>query len=155
MADSIERLSFELTTAALAEQERMLSGLRACAGMILGASSVAGSLLAARASNGAFSVWSVLATIAFGSSVAGAILVLLPRGLVFAFGGDTLLANDGAPDTVDVAEAYRAAAGWIELRVQENRGKLNRIAHWLTVSCAMLAAEVILWTLSVATKLGQ
>jgi hypothetical protein len=155
MADSIERLSFELTTAALGEQERMLSGLRACAGMILGASSVAGSFLAARAGNGAFNIWSVLATVAFGSCIASAILVLLPRGLVFAFGGDTLLANGDPPEAGDIAEAYRAAALWIERHVQANRRKLNRIGHWLTISCAMLAAEVILWALSVATKLGQ
>jgi hypothetical protein len=31
MADSIEQLGFELISGALSEQERMLSGLRACA----------------------------------------------------------------------------------------------------------------------------
>ncbi|HEX3432942.1 MAG TPA: hypothetical protein VHT25_02655 [Solirubrobacteraceae bacterium] len=149
MADSIERLAFELISGALNEQERILSGLRACAGMILGASSVAGSFLASGAGKGALSIWSLLATVAFGSCVASTIVVLLPRGLVFAFGGDTLLADGDPLDARDVCEAYRAAGRWIEPHVQENRRKLNRIGHWLTLSCAMLAAEVILWTLSV------
>jgi hypothetical protein len=118
MANSIEQLSFELTSEALSGQERMLSGLRACAGMILSASSIAGSFLAARVGNGALGVCGVLATISFGACVASAIWVLLPRGLAFAFGGDTLLASGDQREGEDVVEAYRAAGGWIEGRVK-------------------------------------
>jgi hypothetical protein len=49
MAPSIEQISFELTASALAEQERALSALRACAGTVLGSASIAGSFLGARA----------------------------------------------------------------------------------------------------------
>ena len=48
MAESIEQLSFELTANALAEQERALSGLRARAGTVLAAASIAGSFLGAK-----------------------------------------------------------------------------------------------------------
>jgi hypothetical protein len=66
-------------------------------------------------------------------------------------GGDTLLASWDQREGRDIAEAYRAAGGWIEGRVKKNRQKLDRIGHWLTLSCAMLAVEVILWTISVAS----
>jgi hypothetical protein len=49
MAPSIEQISFELTASALAEQERALSALRACAGTVLGSASIAGSFLGTRA----------------------------------------------------------------------------------------------------------
>jgi hypothetical protein len=43
VAQSIEQLSYELTAKVLTEQEHALSGLRAGAGTVLGASSIAGS----------------------------------------------------------------------------------------------------------------
>jgi hypothetical protein len=43
MTESIERLSYELTAGALAEQERTIASLRACAGTVLASASVAGS----------------------------------------------------------------------------------------------------------------
>jgi hypothetical protein len=52
VAQSIEQLSFELTAGALAEQERALSTLRARAGTILAAASVAGAFLGAKTSHG-------------------------------------------------------------------------------------------------------
>jgi hypothetical protein len=76
--DSIERLSFELTSAALAEQERMLSGLRARTGTVLAAASIAGSLLAARAGHdGSLNVWGVLALVAFTLCVLLAVEIVL------------------------------------------------------------------------------
>ncbi len=151
MAESIEQLSFELTANALAEQQRTLSGMRAGAGTVLGAASIAGSFLGARVGRGALGVWAILATISFALCVGSAIWVLLPRELVLAFGGDELLADNDRRRTGDIAEAYRAAGGWMKPRLQANRGKLDRLADWLTVSCVLLAIEVIMWTISITS----
>jgi hypothetical protein len=113
IAASIEQLSFEISTAAVAEQERSLSGLRARAGTVLAAASIAGSFLGAETSHGKLGTWGVLVVVAFAVCLASSIWVLLPHKLVFAFRGDALLAESGRRDVADVREAYRAVSGWI------------------------------------------
>jgi len=49
-----------------------------------------------------------------------------------------------------VAEAYRAAGIWIEPHLETNGDKIATLSTWLAVSCALLAAEVILWTVNLA-----
>jgi hypothetical protein len=148
MADSIERLSFELTTAALAEQERAVSSLRMCAGTILGAASIAGSFLGAGVSGRSLDLWAVLATISFALCFASAIWVLVPRDLYLAFGGRQLMADGDRAQALDVSEGYRATCRWIEPQLELNRRALDRMAEWLTASCVLLAAEIVLWTIS-------
>jgi hypothetical protein len=46
-------------------------------------------------------------------------------------------------------EAYRATGAWIDPLVQANRVKITAPAECLTASCALLALEVILWTVNV------
>jgi hypothetical protein len=150
MADSIEQLGFELTTAALAEQERALARLKTCAGTVLGASSVAGSYLGASMSNGSLNPWTILALVSFVFCFGCAVWVLLPHYLVFAVGGQELLADSDSREVRDVTEAYRAAARWIEPLLQVNREKVARLSGWLTLSCGLLGAEVVLWTVSLA-----
>jgi len=149
VAESIEQLSFELTTSALAEQERELSGLRARASTMLAAASIAGSFLGARTSHGSLDAWDVLAMISFVLCVGSAIWVLLPHELVFAFRGEELLAESDHRGVSSVIDAYRTAGIWIEPHLKSNRNKIASLSSWLTTGCALLAAEVILWTLSV------
>jgi hypothetical protein len=108
MGESIERLSYELTASALAEQERTIAGLRACAGTVLGAASVAGSLLGATASRGVLDLWGLFALNSFVLCVANAVWVLMPHQLVVALSGEELLGDSDRHDRVDVGEAYRA-----------------------------------------------
>jgi len=82
------------------------------------------------------------------SCLASAIWILLPHELVFAFHGQALLAESDHRGVHDVAEAYRAAGIWIEQHLDTNRDKIAGLSGWLAVSCALLAAEVVLWTIS-------
>jgi len=148
MAASIEQLSFELTASALAEQERTLSGLRARAGTVLAAASIAGSFLSTKTGHGSLGVWGVLAMVSFALSLGCAIWILLPHALVFAFRGETLLAETDRHDTQAVTEAYRTAGSWIEPLLAANGDKIAELSNWLTASCALLIAEVILWTIT-------
>ena len=148
MAESIEQFSFELTASALAEQERTLKGLRARAGTVLAAASIAGSFFGAKTSHGSIDVWGAVGIIAFALSVGSAIWVLLPHTFVFAFRGATLLAESDHRGVSNVTEAYRTAGIWIEPHLDVNGSKIAGLSSWLAVSCTLLAAEVILWTLS-------
>lgn len=148
MATSIEQLSFELTTNALGEQERALSDLRARAGTILAAASIAGSFFGAKTIHGSLGLLGALAMVSFALSVASAIWVLLPHEFVFAFRGEAMLAESDHRGVTDVAEAYRAAGIWIEPHVDVNSVKLADLSSWVALSCGLLAIEVILWTLS-------
>lgn len=150
MAESIEQLSFELTANALSELERALSGLRTCAGTVLGAASVAGSFLGARASHGSLELQAILAMVSFAMCVGCAIWVLLPHDFALAGGGEELLAASDDRDVHEVIEAYRTVGGWLEPHLQANRRTVARLSNWLSVSCVLLSIEVALWTLSLA-----
>jgi hypothetical protein len=148
VAESIEQLSFELTANALARQEHALAGLRARAGTVLAAASVAGSFFGAKTNHGSLGVWGALGMIAFGLSVGSAIWILLPHELVFSFRGRSLLAESDHRGVSNVTEAYRTASVWVEPHLENNRRKLASLSDCLATSCALLVAEVILWTLS-------
>ncbi|HUA49472.1 MAG TPA: hypothetical protein VMA77_29830 [Solirubrobacteraceae bacterium] len=151
MAASIEELSFQLTAEALAEQERAVNALRTRAGTVIAAASISGSFLGAKVNHGSLDAWAILALLAFVLCLGCAIWVLLPHELVFAFRGEALLAVSDHEGVEDVTEAYRAAGIWIEPFLDANREKIGSLSTWFTASCAMLAIEVILWTLSVAS----
>jgi hypothetical protein len=148
VADSIEQLSFELTASALAEQERTLSGLRASAGTVLAAASIAGSFFGAETSHSRLDAWGISAMIAFALCVGSAIWVLLPRQLVFALRGRALLADSDHLGVSSVTEAYRSAGIWVEPYLQTNRRKMASLSDSLVTSCTFLVAEIMLWTLS-------
>jgi hypothetical protein len=76
--------------------------------------------------------------------------VLLPHQLVFAFRGQTLLAASDREGIDDVSEAYRAAGISIEPMLESNRDRIADLSDRFTISCALLTAEVILWTISLA-----
>jgi hypothetical protein len=62
VADSIEQLAYELSLNTLSEQERSVSGLRARAGTVLAAASIAGSFLGTRTTGHALGSWSIFGT---------------------------------------------------------------------------------------------
>jgi hypothetical protein len=151
MTDSIERLSFELTLGAVAEQERAVTGLRSCAGTVLGAASIAGSFLGARLGGRSLDAWGALATVSFALCFGSAIWVLVPRDLGLSFRGQGLTADGETEPGVDLAEGYRAACRWIESQLELNGRKIDRLSGWLTISCGLLATEILLWTISLTS----
>jgi hypothetical protein len=147
VAESIEQLSFELTANALAEQERALSGLRTRAGTVLAAASIAGSFLGAKVSHGSLDTWGILAMISFASCLASAIWILLPTSL-------------SSPSTEGAACRERSSGGARCDGGIPRCGDLDRAApgpqprqdrrtlRLAGCECALLAVEVILWTIS-------
>jgi hypothetical protein len=115
---------------------------------VVASASISGSFLGARSGHTTLDLWAVLALVAFVLCPASAIWVLLPHKMVFAFRGEALLAESDKLGVKDVTEAYRGAGRWIEPNLDANRDALGSLSAWLTVSCTLLAVEVILWTVS-------
>jgi len=150
VAATIEQFSYELTANALAEQERAVAALRTRAGTILATASIAGSFLSTKAGHGSLDGWAIAALITFALCLASAVWVLLPHRFVFAV-RVRRFSRRPITSVCDVAQAYRAAGIWIEPHLDRNRNKLSRMSGWFTVSCVLLAAEVVLWTLSITS----
>jgi hypothetical protein len=77
-----------------------------------------------------------------------AVRVLMPHPFVFAFRGASVLR---AASSAEVAEVYRAVEAWIEPQLNTNRQRITLLEEWLTASCLLLAIEVFLWTVAVAS----
>jgi hypothetical protein len=148
MGDSIERLSFELSTRALAEQERMLTGMRATAGTLIAAASVAASLRTPSTAH--VSLGSVIALAACALSVACAVWVLLPHTLTFAVAVGDLRLDHHRGSPCGVARAHLVASLWTELEVRANGPMLARIALSLSLGCVFLLIEIVSLILAAA-----
>jgi hypothetical protein len=150
MAASIEELSYELTAGALAEQERALNALRTRAGTIVAAGVHLGIVPRRKGQQ-----WHLRR---MGDPCADRIRHV-PR--VRDLGAASSLARICLPRR-GVARDERSGgrrgrrAGissgriWIEPSLDTNRDKIGELSSWFTASCILLAAEVILWTISVA-----
>jgi hypothetical protein len=114
------------------------------------AASISGSFLGAGVSHGSLDAWAVLGLVSFVLCLGCGLWVLLPHSLVFAFRGEALLGISDQEGVEDVAQAFRAAGIWIEPYLDANRQKIADLSSWFTVSCVLLAVEVIFWTISVA-----
>jgi hypothetical protein len=150
MSKSIEQLSLELMWRSLDEQERHLSSLRSGAGTVLGAASIAASLLATHIGGRPLNVWVVPAMIAYVLCLASAIWVLLPRDLVVSFSGTELIA-DGDDAVADISEAYRATVRWSKPCLTHNRRTIDRLADWFTLTCLLLAVEIVSCVISLTS----
>ncbi len=149
MGDSIERLSYELSANALAEQERALAGLRGRAATVLGTASVCGSLASSRAMHGGLELPVALAMLAFVLALLSSLWVLLPHELAFAARGGDIFDATKPVDGTDLGEVYRDTAAWIDECVLANQTTLRQLALWLTVSCLLLSVEIVLFGIGV------
>jgi hypothetical protein len=151
MAVSIEEPSYQPTADALAEQERSLSGLRTRAGTVLAAASISGSFLGAKANHGSLDVFAALALGAFVLCLARAIWILLPHHLVFAFRAETRCSRERPPGACMTSLRPIAPLGSGSSPSSTRTATESRLCPtWFTISGALLALEVILWTVSVA-----
>ncbi len=86
-------------------------------------------------------------TVSFVLCLGSSIWVLLPHEFVFAFGGREFR-QEVDHGMRDVADAYRVVVRWMEPALRANRSELAKLTSWLTLSCLLLAIEIILWTTS-------
>lgn len=139
----LERIAFESAVRALDKQEKVLEELRARTGILLGASSLAASLLGATALEPDHSLGLVLlALAAFVTSLGASLYVLLPReGFVFSLNGPELY-EQLFEFRNDVAEIHRRLAYELYRRWNANDDLLAPVRSAFRVAAYTLALEV-------------
>lgn len=150
-AGSIEELSYDVTSGALAEQERALAALRVRAGTVIAAASVSSSFLATKAADGSIDLWGWLALGLFVCCLGSSLAVLLPYEFDFGFSGQVLLGESDQRGVDDVEQGYRALTLWLEPSLTKNRDRIELLSRWFALSCVLLAAEVVIWVISIAS----
>lgn len=150
MSPQIADLAYDAALRGLAQQEGSLNELRARAGTLLAASSIATSFIGGRGlDHGGFSAWSVLALAALISSLVASICVLVPRdGLVFALSVPVVFETLYG---LEPAEARRRLAYWIQGYRGENQPIIRRVTRAYRLASVATVLSVILWILDLAT----
>lgn len=128
-----------------------MSALRARASTLLAAASVAGSFFGAKTTHGALGGWGISAMICFAFCAVSAIWVILPHPFAFAFRGMNVVAGQDFGDTDDLPGAYRSATVWMQAIQRVNQNTIGGMSNCLTLACVLLAAEIILWTVSLTS----
>lgn len=127
--------------------------LRSRAATILAAASIAGSFLAGQAATRhQLGVLGVLAVAAYLVCVAATLYVLLPHELVLEFSGRVALEQAEQADA-ELDELQQAVAVWLDSFHEANRPVLERLGRGYALACLALGAEIVLWTLSFASRL--
>ena len=99
---------------------------------------------------GSLDAFAVLALLSFVACLASSIIILWRHALVFAYNGAPLLAVADELGDDDVRHAYRVANVWMQPDLNRNGTTIANLSSWFSASCVTLAAEVLLWTVSIA-----
>jgi hypothetical protein len=140
----LEKLAYDSALRALDKQERLVEELRARAGIVLAASSLAVSFLGGRGFGGPGAVvLGSVALLSFVVSVGATVIVLLPsRDFSFSPSASDLIANL-SEFREDQRELLRRAADVLDRLWERNDAAVYGLARWLSIAATALAIEVI------------
>jgi hypothetical protein len=149
MAGELEQLAYDLARDALTQQDKTLDELRARTGTLLAAASLVASFVGARAVDRRGFDWlNVLALLAFTLSALLSVYVLFPRGgIQRSLSGPTVY-EDFVDSDIDLPEAHRRLAYWIQEAYSRNQRSVNRLFLAFQAACLTLAAEVGLFVIA-------
>jgi hypothetical protein len=137
----LEKLAYESALRALDKQERLVEELRARTGLILAASTVAGSLLGHGFDGPGSGGLTILVVACFVVSVSAAIFILLPRDdLMFSVRGIQLY--EGLVDSRDTVESLLRAAAGLDRLWLVNEAATRLLTRAFSVAATALAIEV-------------
>jgi hypothetical protein len=142
------KLALDLSRSAVKDQASRLSDLRTRAGTLLAAASIAGSF--SGVTHGALDVVAAAALVAYVTSVAACIYVLMPHRLSTEFRGGVLLNAIREVEATD-DEAHEAVVQWLENVRDNNAIKLDDLTRWYAAAAIALGVEVVLWIVALAT----
>jgi hypothetical protein len=136
-------IAFDAATRALDKQERVLEELRSRTGVLLAASSLAAAFLGRPALDDTRDVLAVIALLAFATSIAASVYVLLPKStFYFALSGRYVFENLYAYRD-DTAEIYRRLVYDMQRFWDSNDNMMRRLLLAFRVAAAALAVEVV------------
>lgn len=135
---------------ALSEQHRVIDSFRTRAGLLLSSAAVTTSFLAAQALHGGeTSAIAWLALFAFASVATLSLAILWPRRWDFGARSGELIESNETRATP--AELYRSLTAHLDRSHEENRDSLDHLALQFELASSLLAVEVILWIVALAT----
>jgi hypothetical protein len=145
-------LAYDEIVRRISGQMQVLAGLRARAGTLFGAASLATSFLSGVAAKGGSlglgaPGWAAVALFALATAIT-LLMFLSHGGLSFTIQrqeNEELLAI--APTEMTVADTYRAFARRLEFHYAENARRMKWYFHGMWVLCLVVGAELLLWTL--------
>jgi hypothetical protein len=150
---TVHEIAYAEAVRAMSEQVGVIDSFRARAGLLLSSAAVTTSFLASQALRGGETravAW--LALLAFGGVATLSLAILWPRRWEFTVRSGALSrADDGAERAVTPAELYRSMSSHLDRSQEENRGTLNNLALLFELASSLLAIEVILWIVAIAT----
>jgi hypothetical protein len=147
------RLAYDEVVRALSQQAAVLEGLRARAGVLLSAASVATSFLGGTAlQRGGLSPFAWAAVLAFVAHAASLLVVVWPRDEpVGAVSAARFIAEYVENPERNDAESVRNLALYLERGYVARQAIADRLAGSLRLAALLLAGEVALWVLSIAS----
>jgi len=149
--ENLEELAYNLSLRALAQQEAVLSELRARAGALLTATAVVTSFLGGRALDQ--QTHRALAIAGFVLAIASLLLsvyVLAPKAdLDFALSGPAVYEHFAERST-DLYEAKRTLAYWNQGAYDANQQVVDALIRWFRRAIGALVLAVAFWSLGLA-----
>ena len=143
MPTDLATIAFEAATRALDKQERVLEELRSRTGVLLAASSLAAAFLGRPALDDTRDVLAVVALLAFATSIAASVYVLLPKStFYFALSGQYVFENLYAYRD-NTAEIYRRLVYDMQRFWDNNDVVMRRHLLAFRFAAAALAVEVV------------
>jgi hypothetical protein len=152
----LAQLSYEAAVRSLDLQERAVEQLRARTATLLAATSLVASFLGAQAIQraGGLGMVTALALISLICSVGLCIYILLPkRGYAFGMTGPEMyeLAFSVADDDEEVR---RRLVYWLHECWTGNEDEIEELDRYYVGAAAMLMAQLVLWTVTLATTMS-
>jgi Na+/H+-dicarboxylate symporter len=154
-----ERIVYEESVRAVAQQRDLLDGLRGRAGTLLAATSVATAFLSAQALRDATALGSLgwSAVVLFCVVVLLTLAILIPWNWTFAHHPHSLigvhLESENPPpgwQPSTLSEVYRNISYWNGVHYTENGRKLQVMFVLFALACGALAAEIVIWLILLA-----
>lgn len=148
------KLAYEEAVRGLAHQQSRLDDFRARAGIVLSAAAIATSLLGGQALDRASpSLWTWLALACFVGVGGFTLMLLWPQTWMFTAVPRRIIATYiEATDPLPVPRIHRDLALHMEDSYVSNEIGLERLVLRFRLALALLALEVVAWTIEIATR---
>ena len=150
---TVYEIAYAEAVRALSEQHGVIDSLRTRAGLLLSSAAVTTSFLAGQAiHDGRVGVFAWLALLDFTVVAALVIATLQPRRWELrTYPEETITAQLSADSDGSPTELYEALTMRLHRSLGANRAVLEQLAALLQVAGALLAVEVVVWILAIAT----
>jgi hypothetical protein len=151
--DILYRVAYDEAVRALSEQQDVINSFRTRAGLVLSAAAITTSFLGAQALEGGDSRWTAwLALAAFVGVAVMSLAILWPRRWEFtANPRDVIRTYIESEEPAPIEEVHRDLSLHMHNSYVENRRGLEQLAVFFQTAIGLLAIEVVLWIVAIAS----